>query len=114
MATADDLRRIALAFPGAEERPHVERRAFRGRKIFATLAPDQMTANLWLTPDEQEMQIALRPLACAKLPNKWGDAGATCVTLVAVDTAELQALLTLAWAHAAPAPRTKRGAKRPA
>lgn len=108
MANADDLRRIALAFPGAEERAHVDRRAFRGRKIFATLAPDQLTANLWLTPDEQDMQIALRPTACAKLPNKWGDAGATCVTLAAVDAAELQALLALAWAHAAPAPRKRR------
>ncbi|MFT4151628.1 MAG: MmcQ/YjbR family DNA-binding protein [Paracoccaceae bacterium] len=109
MATADDLRRIALAFPGAEEQPHFDRRAFRGRRIFATLAPDQLTANLMLTPDEQEMQVALRPAACAKLPNKWGDAGATCVTLAAVDVQELQAMMALAWAHAAPAPRKPRG-----
>lgn len=102
MATSADLRRIALAFPGAEERLHFDRIAFRGRKIFATLSPDGQSANLMLTPDEQQMQILLRPAACTKLPNKWGDSGVTCIALAAVDPEELHTLLELAWVHAAP------------
>ena len=38
MASADDFRRLALAFPGAEERAHMGHPDFRvGGKIFATL-----------------------------------------------------------------------------
>ena len=46
MADADDLIRLALAFPGAAQYPHFDRVAFKARVTFATLAPDRLTANI--------------------------------------------------------------------
>ena len=52
MATARDLRRIALSLDGTVEAPHFDRTAFKVKRIYATLAADGLTANLMLTPDE--------------------------------------------------------------
>jgi hypothetical protein len=54
MATAKDLRRIALSLTGTMEAPHFDRTAFRVARIYATLAADGRTANLMFAPDEQE------------------------------------------------------------
>jgi hypothetical protein len=40
MATAKDLRRIALSLDGTTEAPHFDRTAFKVRRIYATLAAD--------------------------------------------------------------------------
>jgi hypothetical protein len=100
MANWHDVERIALALDGTEARPHVDRMAFRVRRIYATLAPDRLTINLMLTPDEQAMKCMMLPEAYAALPNKWGERGATELKLDAVDDAELRAVLTMAWQHA--------------
>ncbi len=50
MADADDFRRIALSFDGAAEYPHFDRCAFKARVTFATLAPDELTANIKFGP----------------------------------------------------------------
>jgi hypothetical protein len=77
MATARDLRRIALSLEGTTEAPHFDRTAFKVRRIYATLAADARTANLMLTPDEQALKctVARRrsrrsptPGACAVRP----------------------------------------------
>jgi len=57
MATARDLRRIALSLEGTTEAPHFDRTAFKVRRIYATLAADGRTANLMFTPDEQGPQV---------------------------------------------------------
>ena len=54
MATAADLRRIALSLPGTTEAPHFDRTAFKVRRIYATVAADGRTANLLFSPDEQD------------------------------------------------------------
>ena len=59
MATAQDLRRIALSLEGASEAPHMDRAAFRVARIFVTLAADEKTANFKFTPDEQEFKCML-------------------------------------------------------
>jgi hypothetical protein len=56
MATAKDLRRIALSLTGTMEAPHFDRTAFRVARIYATLAADGRTANLMFAPDEQEFK----------------------------------------------------------
>jgi hypothetical protein len=61
MANAADFRRIALSFEGAGEYPHFDRRAFKARVTFATLAPDELTANIKFAPDEQALKCAIRP-----------------------------------------------------
>jgi hypothetical protein len=97
MATAKDFRKIALAIEGTTEAPHFERTAFKARRIYASLAPDGLTANLRFPPEEQEFRCTAQPDAYRKIPNKWGDAGWTTATLSALTVEELGVALTSAW-----------------
>lgn len=101
MANADDLRRIALALEGTTEARHFDRTAFRATRIYATLAPDRFTANLKLTPEEQEFKCLLAPEAFKPIPNAWGRQGWTTAHLAELSEAELQAALEMAWRHGA-------------
>lgn len=107
MATARDLKRIALSLDGTVAAPHFDRTAFKVRRIYTTLAVDGKTANLALTPDEQELKCLLAPEVYAPVPNAWGRQGWTTITLAAMSVAELRAALEMAWAHAT-TPRTRR------
>ncbi|HWL30881.1 MAG TPA: MmcQ/YjbR family DNA-binding protein [Xanthobacteraceae bacterium] len=102
MATAKDLRRLALALEGTTEAPHFDRTAFRVARIYVTLAPDGRTANFMFTPDEQEFKCTVAPDAFAPVPNAWGKKGATTATLAKLSVAELKAALEMAWVHAQP------------
>jgi len=103
MADAADFRRIALSFDGAGEYPHFDRRAFKARVTFATLARDELTANIKLAPDEQALKCAVASDAFAPVDNAWGLRGWTRATLAALSEAELTDALTLAWRAAKPA-----------
>jgi hypothetical protein len=111
MADAADFRRIALAFDGVTEYPHFDRRAFKARVTFATLAPDGQTANLKLAPDEQALKCAVAPHAFSPIDNAWGGRGWTRANLAALTEADLQAALDMAWRRGA-AKASRRGAKR--
>jgi hypothetical protein len=100
MATADDLRRIALSLAGTREAPHFDRCAFRVERIYATLAADGRTANLKFTPDEQELKCLLHPDAFWPIANAWGHQGWTVARLEKLGLDELDAALRMAWAHA--------------
>jgi hypothetical protein len=100
MATAKDFRRIALSLEGTTEAPHFERTAFKVRRIYATLAHDERTANLMLTPDEQALKCEVAPEAFSRIPNAWGERGATAATLAKLTVAELRSALQTAWRHA--------------
>ena len=67
MVDAADFRRIALSFDGTGEYPHFDRRAFKARVTFATLAADGLTANIKFAPDEQALKCAVAPDAFAAL-----------------------------------------------
>jgi hypothetical protein len=97
MTDAADFARLALALPGVEQYPHFDRRAFKARVTFATLAPDGLTANLKFAPDEQLLKCAVAPDAFAPLDNAWGRRGWTCATLAALGETELAAALEIAW-----------------
>jgi hypothetical protein len=109
MATAADFRRIALSLEGTTEAPHFDRAAFRVARIYATLAADGRSANLKLTPDEQEFKCMMQPDAFAPVPNAWGRQGWTTAALAKLGAADLRATLEMAWRHALP---TKRGRTR--
>ena len=100
MANAADFVRLAFAFPDVVEYPHFDRRAFKARITFATLAPDGASANLKLSPDEQEFKCLLAPEAFAPIANAWGRKGWTTATLAALSEDELRAALEMAFAHA--------------
>jgi hypothetical protein len=97
MANAADFVRLALRLPDVVEYPHFDRRAFKARITFATLAADGASAN-------QEFKCLLAPEAFAPIANAWGRKGWTIATLAALSEEELQAALEMAFAHA----RTKK------
>ncbi len=109
MADAADFRRIALAFDGAGEYPHFDRRAFKARVTFATLAPDELTANIKFALDEQALKCAVAPDAFAALHNAWGRQGWTRATLAALSEAELRAALEMAWRRGSARPPRRSG-----
>jgi hypothetical protein len=108
MATAADVRRIALALEGTTSAPHFDRTAFKVDRIYATLAPDKKTANFKFTPDEQELKCVVAPDAFQVIPNAWGRQGWTTGTLKALSVAELKAALEMAWRHAVKKPKTNK------
>ncbi len=107
MATAADLHRIALSLTGTTEAPHFDRIAFKAARIYVTLASDRRTANLKLSPEEQEFKCMLAPDAFSPVPNAWGKQGWTTVTLAKIKVAELKDLLETAWRHTVPSSHSK-------
>ena len=85
MADAADFRRIALSFDGASEYPHFDRRAFKARVTFATLAPDEESANIKFSPGDQALKCAVAPDAFSPLDNAWGRGGWTRASLRLAD-----------------------------
>ena len=112
MSTPDDVRRLALAMPGVEERAHMAHPDFRvNGRIFATLGhPDADHAMVKLPPEEQAMRIAAAPDVFRPAAGAWGRGGSTLVTLAAADEATLAGALACAQAAglARPAPRSRR------
>ncbi len=100
MTTAAAFRSIALSLDGTTDAPHFDRQAFRVKRIFATLAADGLSANLNLTPDEQEFKVMLAPEAFRPIDNAWGRKGWTIVLLEKLSEAELRAALEMAHKHA--------------
>ncbi len=111
MATADTFRRLALGLSGTTEHPHFDRRAFKVRVTYATLAADERSANFKFTPEEQVLKCAVHPEGFAAIPNAWGRQGWTTATLAKLTEADLLDALKIAWAHAGPPARktAKRG-----
>lgn len=105
MASADDFRRIALSFPGAEEQAHMRHPDFRvGGKVFATLGyPDAEHGMAALLPEQQALAIEAAPEAFRPASGKWGAGGSTLVRLEAVPEEWLERALRWAWERRAPA-----------
>jgi hypothetical protein len=99
LATADDLRRIALSLEGTTEAPHFDRAAFKVKRIYVTMAADGRTANLKLTPDEQAFKTMMAPDVFRPVDNDWGRQGWTEMTLAAATGDDLRAALEMAHAH---------------
>ncbi len=98
-----------MALDGTTEAPHFDRHAFKVARIYATLAADGLTANLKFTPDEQEFKAMLAPEAFVPIDNAWGRQGWTTAVLANLTADELKAALEIAYAHALPKAKTKRG-----
>jgi len=99
LATANDVRKLALALEGTTEHPHFDRAAFKAKRIYATLAADGASLNLKLTPDEQEFKTMVAPDVFSQIPNGWGRQGWTAVELKRIGKAELATALMMAWEH---------------
>jgi hypothetical protein len=97
--TADDFRRIALSFAGAEENSHMGAADFRvGGRIFATLASvEQGYGNLMITLEQQTAFVAERPDLFLPVHGGWGRMGITHIRLAPADEDSLTGALHTAW-----------------
>ena len=116
MTTPDDLRRLALALPGAYEDVHRQRPSFRvDKRIFALLGVTGNTAMFsslgWsdvavvkLEREDQLNMVAAHPGAIEPTET-YGHHGWTYLRLDMLDEAALALVLRLAWIHVAPKAR---------
>ena len=113
MATPDDLRRIALALPGAYEDVHRRRPAFRvdsrifallGAKgngaLFGSLGFDEVA--VVKLDREDQLNMAEVHQGAVEPTETYGHHGWTYLRLERLDETAVQLLLRLAWAHVAP------------
>ena len=107
MTSRDDVLRLAMSLPEAEEVSHFGAVSVRvGKSIFAVLREaDRVTIRL--DPEDQHNLVAGRPglvspVAGGKRNERAGREGWTYVRYEACDEAELGALLRMAWATVAP------------
>jgi hypothetical protein len=116
MVSVAAFRKMALALPDAVEAPHFELASFRaGNKIFSTLSEKDARAMVKLTPEQQEMLTAAEPDMFQRIPNAWGDKGATWLHLKHADKAAAESALRTAWTNvtaAKPAKPRKKSARK--
>jgi hypothetical protein len=99
MTSSSDFTAIAMGLKGTTAAPHFDRTAFKVRRIYATLAGDGLSANLKLTPDEQEFKVMVAPAVFAAVPGGWGRQGWTRMALTTAERDEVAAALEMAWRH---------------
>jgi hypothetical protein len=101
MASASDIRKIALGLEGVTEINHFARPAFRTtRRIFAVIRPDGLFLHL---PDERkEFLFAADPQTFVKY--MWGKTPNLIVQTERVSKKELAALIREAWESNLPPP----------
>ncbi|MBN8835914.1 MAG: MmcQ/YjbR family DNA-binding protein [Sphingobacteriia bacterium] len=83
MITEKNFIEMALSFPFTEQVKHFERIGFKitGKRMFATYLSNNNTANIFLTPAEQNIFCAMDIENIYPVPNKWGAKGATTFAL---------------------------------
>lgn len=83
MINMQTFQALALSFPNTEQVVHFERIGFKvtGRRMFATYLDKDNTANIFLSPDEQEVFCKMDKTNIYPVPNKWGEKGATTFNL---------------------------------
>ena len=102
MTTADELRRVVLALPQAEERETWGHPTFRVRdKLFAALSDDGQVASVKATRVEQAALTAAAPETFG-VPAYVGRHGWVSIQLATVDPTELGELVVEAWRQTAP------------
>jgi hypothetical protein len=104
--SAEAVRRLALALPGAVEADHHGIPSFRvGGKIFCTLRPAEGRMMVKLDPEDQHNLCQGHPDCIAPVPGYWGRKGASFVTLETAPHSLVKELLRMAWGEVAPARR---------
>jgi hypothetical protein len=99
MITGAAFGKVALSFPNTGQKPHFDRIGFSiiGKRMFATYFAKDNTANIFLTPKEQELFCKMDPENIYQVPNKWGENGATTFNLNGVSIEFVQEALLSAY-----------------
>ncbi len=101
MSTAEDVRRLALALPEAEEDTHFRLPAFRVRgKVFAVLQSDNY-AVLHVDGDAAATAVKAQPAAIEEA-RRGGTLLGVRVDLAKLNVGDLEQLTASAWRHRAP------------
>ncbi len=102
--TPNEFRELALSFPQVIESAHMHHPDFRvGGRIFATLGyPDEDSAVVKLTADEQKEFVRTSPGIFTPVKGAWGRQGATNIYMPAATTNIVRQALTAAWRNTAP------------
>ena len=102
--TPNEFRELALSFPEAIESAHMHHPDFRvGGRIFATLGyPNEKSAMVKLSPDEQKEFVRSSPGVFTKAKGAWGRQGSTIVHLTYETIDIVLETLTAAWRNTAP------------
>jgi hypothetical protein len=109
MATAADVRKIALALDGVSEVDHWDRPSYRTtRRIFAVMRPDGLFLNL--PPERKEFLFDADPDVFVKF--MWGKTANVIVQIANVSKAELTSLIGEAYEHNKPVAK-KAASKKP-
>jgi predicted DNA-binding protein (MmcQ/YjbR family) len=97
MASADDIRRLALTLPEAVEADHHGMPSFRVRgKIFSTIHVAQPRMMVKLDPEDQLNLAEAHPGVIEPVPGYWGRKGSTFVWYEKADEALVVTLLEMA------------------
>lgn len=98
MVSIDTYRKLALALPGVEEKPHFENPSFRvNGKIFATLWTKENRAMIRLSDIDQSVFCAFDDTVFYPVPGAWGKKGCTFVNLATVRKDMFTDALTLGY-----------------
>lgn len=97
MILVADFQKMALSFEAVTGQGHFDRQSFKARRIFATIAADGKSANLLLSPEEQQMKCEFHAESFSPVANKWGERGWTTVRFDAVDPEILRLAMQEAW-----------------
>jgi hypothetical protein len=103
MMTLDEVRKLALSFPEAEEHAHFEKPSFRvKKKIFATLWVPENCACVKLTPIDQSVFVDFNNEIFTPVTGAWGKKGWTLINLKKVRKDMFKDALTLAYNSVVP------------
>jgi hypothetical protein len=102
--TPNEFRELALSFTEAIESAHMHHADFRvGGRIFATLGyPDQDSATVKLTREEQIQFVRENPGVFKPVKGAWGRQGSTNIYLPAAKVQTVREALTAAWRNTVP------------
>lgn len=101
------FRKLLLALEGVEERPHMDRMAYRTkRKVFVTVGADSRVNLLVAPEDKRKALLDSFPEAVFSLGG-WTRLGFVAVDLDTIDETLLRELVTEAWRDALPVAKSK-------
>jgi hypothetical protein len=97
--TPDQFRAMALALEGTVESAHMGHPDFRLRgKVFASLGyPDDTSAMVKLTPEQQTDSMLAAPNVFAPCAGAWGRQGSTSIHLPSATAEVVQPALEASW-----------------
>lgn len=103
MVSLETVRKLAMSFPEAEEKPHFEKASFRvKKKIFATLSKEKQRCVVKLSPIDQSVFMTGRAEIFHPATGAWGKQGWTIIELKKVRKDLFIDALTTSYCEVAP------------